>query len=341
MNQQKNQKTQFQVLKIASRSQKEWCQAIAINDDCSLLFIGFKSAIKAFGFNKENLKQHQILNHHTNYITALKICKSKFASSNYFLISASDDKTIIIWEQAGSQFQNPSWSCYQRLYGHENNVNCFLFLEEEECIISGSADFSIKFWNTTQKDKYKWSCLQTIQNHSSEIWALSINQSQDILISSGEDGVILVIEQNSKIWIVKQIIQVKEFGYRISFVGNNVFCFQPVSGKQLHVYQMNNNQSFIKSKDIILQEGNCNCKPYFPATYIKQKSLLISKVGCKINLISICHNSEEEIDFGTTDGWGYIYGSISDDGVYIATWDYKSQEIQIRELKEKQEIKQY
>ncbi|CAD8197530.1 unnamed protein product [Paramecium pentaurelia] len=343
MHQQKNNYTQSQIqfVKIASKKQREWCQAIAINDDCSLLFIGFKSSIKVFGFDQEYLKQIVILNHHTNYITDLKICKSK---QNQFLISASDDKTIIIWTQLGSSLQNPSWSCYQRLYGHENTINCLVVLENTEYIISGSSDCSIKFWsNSTQTSNKQWSCSQTIHNHTSEIWALSINQSEDTLISNGEDMIILVIEQNSQIWIVKQKIQVQELGYRVCFIGNNLFCFQPMRENLLHIYEKDKNQKFIQTKQIKVEGGEYYCKPYFQSTYINEKCLLIIKNGCKINIFRILSNDDEQIDtqfflqqvidFGTTDGWGQLYGSINENGEYLVTWDYKSEEIQIRQLK--------
>ncbi|CAD8100943.1 unnamed protein product [Paramecium sonneborni] len=341
MNQQKNNGDQLKFIKIASKKQREWCQAIAINDDCSQFFIGFKTAIKVFVFNEGNLKQLQILNHHTNYITDLKLCNCQLLNSNQCLISASDDKTIILWQQSGQKSQNQFWNYFQRLYGHQDKINCLSILETKYQIVSGSADKSIKIWSISNP-KQNLTCSQTIQNHSSEIWALSINQCQDTIISSGEDRIILIIEYNNEIWIVKQKINVMEYGYRICFINNNLFCFQPISSKQLHIYQLNSNQVYIKSKEINVQGGDYYCKPYFPSIYINQKQLLINKNGCKVNIIRTNIQNDEQldlefileqvIDFGTTDGWGYLYGSISNNGQYLVTWDYKSEEIQIMQL---------
>ncbi|CAD8122203.1 unnamed protein product [Paramecium sonneborni] len=64
-------------------------------------------------------------------------------------------------------------------------------------MITGSRDKKIKFWLKPNKDS-EWSCYQTIQEHKDYVNALSFNESENRVISCGDDKLILVLEKSSK-----------------------------------------------------------------------------------------------------------------------------------------------
>ncbi|CAD8213064.1 unnamed protein product [Paramecium pentaurelia] len=249
--------------------------------------------------------------------------------SNHF-ISGSQDNSIIIW----SMNQNNQWINQQKLNGHCGTIFCLILNNNEDLIISGSSDKTIKFWI---KQNQQWLCQQTITDHTSSVYGLSINQQQNKVISCGCDGQILIIEQSQQDskWIVIQKIKVETYGRRICFINDNVFIFQPNCKEQMHVYEMNNtNKQYLKTKDILVKGGVSDDYCLFPQQHIKSKCLVVNKNGKYVNLIRTKENGEFKTEQSIEFGHQNLFGCMSDDGQYLITWDYSSKEIQIRKYNE-------
>ncbi|CAD8144092.1 unnamed protein product [Paramecium pentaurelia] len=221
--------------------------------------------------------------------------------------------------------------CQQKLNGHKGSIQCLLLNNNEDIIVSGSNDNQIKFW----QNQNGWLCSQTINDHTQIINGLSFNEQQNRLISCGDDKFILVIEQNeqNKQWIVIQKITVEQYGFRLCFIDNDTFTFQPFCKEYIEVFEMNNNnKQYTKTKEIPVKSGSDN--GLFPQQYIRSKCMLLNKNSSIVSLIRRKKNgefiTEESINFGTS----AIYGNMSDDGQYLITWDNKSKEIQVRQYQE-------
>ncbi|CAD8137767.1 unnamed protein product [Paramecium octaurelia] len=191
-------------------------------------------------------------------------------------------------------------------------------------IVSGSSDKKIKFW---QKEN-QWAFSQTITDLNSTVYALSLNESQNKLISCVWDYLIMVMEQSeqNKYWTVIQKIAVKIKGCRLCFIDNNTFAFQPFEKEYVHIYEMSNtNKQFTKTKDIPVEGGQDY--NFFPQQFIKSKCMLVNKNGSNVSLIRIKSNFEfiiqQSIDFRTHFAFGYM----TDDGQYLVTWDDNSKEL--------------
>ncbi|CAD8069663.1 unnamed protein product [Paramecium sonneborni] len=315
---------QFSFMEAISIKQDNWCCAITINEDNSIVIAGCDNQIKVYELKSGKLNQIQILSEHSKRVFTLNFMKQ----SNHF-VSGSEDNTIIIWQMN----QNNLWTCQQILNGHSSYICCLLVNNNEDLIISGSQDKSIKFW-----DKQKgWLCKQIIYDHTNWVFSLSLNEQQDLLISCSEDSKILIIEQSQKDkkWKVVQKIKVDQFGYRLCFIDNYQFVFQPRANDQLHIYEINDNKQFVKAKQIQVQTRSNCCYCLFPQQYIKLKGILVNKNGDKINFIRKKLSGEFIVEQYIELGNCHLYGSLSDDGEYLITWDYSSKEIQIRKCNEK------
>ncbi|CAD8158065.1 unnamed protein product [Paramecium octaurelia] len=313
----------YQLIQEYSIKQYQFCSAIAVNKDCSILIAVCESQIKVFEFNSGMLKQTQILSGHTHHINTLNFMKKSDQ-----LISGSQDYSIIIW----TKDQNNSWICKQKIVGHTKSIICLVLNNNEDLIVSGSQDGKIKFW---QKQN-EWLCFQTISEHYSDVFGLSFNEQQNKLISCGRDELILVMEQLqlNKQWIVIQKIKVDSYGKKLCFIDDNTFTFQPYNKDQLHIFGMDStNKQYTQMKDILVKGGEDIW--LFPQQYIKSKCILVNRKASNVSLIRKKQNSEfiaeQFIDFGTN----HIYGCLTDDGQFLITWDDKSREYQIRKYQEK------
>ncbi|CAD8172188.1 unnamed protein product [Paramecium pentaurelia] len=314
----------FELMNQNSIKQENYCFAIAINKDNSIVVAGCGKQIKVFDLKQGKLNQSQLLCDHQFDVSTLNFMKK----SNHF-VSGSVDKSIIIWQMN----QNNLWICQQKLVGHTRSISTLLLNNNENIIISGSNDSSIKFWNKQNG----WQCQQTIQDHTSQVYSLNLNEKQDKLISCSYDSQIIIYEYTyiDQIWTMIQKIKAEQYGFRLSFINDNQFAFQPSHQEQMHLYEINSkNQKFEKTKQIIVKSGSCGCTNLFPQQYLKSKCLLVNKNGQNINLIRKKENGDFITELTIEFDQFQIYGQLSDDGEYLITWDEKSKEIQIRKCKE-------
>ncbi|CAD8125164.1 unnamed protein product [Paramecium sonneborni] len=315
----------YQIIQQNSIKQDKQCYAVAFNKNSSIVATGCDNQIKIYEFKQGILKLNQILNQHKTDVHILKFMKQ----SNQLI--SGDQGSILIWS-----YNNNSWICSQTIQAHNNWIRCLIMNNNEDLFISSSDDYLIKFW---VKQNDGWISQQTITDHSNSVYQLSLNEQQNQIISCGRDSQILIIEQIelNKNWIVKQKIKVDCYGYRLCFINDNLFTFQPYQGNLMYVYEMNRvSKQFTKLKDITLNQSNSDdYGGLFPQQFIKQKQLLVNKHYQNINLIRFTQNVkfkvEQSIQFDTYS----IYGQLSDDAEYLITWDKQSKEIQIRRFTEK------
>ncbi|CAD8065766.1 unnamed protein product [Paramecium sonneborni] len=300
------------------------CDAITFNKDQSLVLAGCGQDIRVFQHQQGKLNEINILKEHKDYVQALN-----FMNKTNNFSSGSLDKSILIWQVIGHN----QWSCQQILNGHQNSIFCVVLNNNDDLIISGSFDKTIKFW----MKQNQWLCQQTITDHTNYVYSLSLNEQQNKLISCSYDSQILVIQQSKwdKIWSVTQKIKVDQYGQRLCFINDIQFTFQPFHKEQMHVYELDtNNKQYMKTKEIAVKCGSNSCDCLFPQQYLKSKSLLVNKNGKNVNLIKKQENGDfitlKSIEFDSP----YLYGQLSDDGVYLITWDLKSKEIQVRRYKQ-------
>ncbi|CAD8214309.1 unnamed protein product [Paramecium octaurelia] len=304
----------YNLIQNNSIQQREWCKAIAFNKDNSIVLAGCGHNINVFEFKQEYLKLIQLLSEHNNFVTTLNFMKK----STQF-ISGSADKQIIIW----SMDLHSQWICQYKLIEHSNYINCLILNNNEDQIISGSSDMTIKFWIKQNQ----WTCSQTIKDHMHYIVGLSLNEKQDRVISCGIDRLILIIEhqQKDQKWIVIQRISVEHHGYQLCFINDNVFTFQPKGKEYMFVYEINiKNKQYSQTNQIDVKSHSDSCQYWFAQQYLNRNN------GKNVNLIRRNQNghfiTQQSIQFENYN----IFGSVSEDGEYLMTWDEKSEKIQIR-----------
>ncbi|CAD8130082.1 unnamed protein product [Paramecium sonneborni] len=312
----------YQLFEENSIKQIEKCYSIALNRNNSVLIAGCDSQIKVFSFNQGQLKLIQILD---NQIQPLSLV---FLKKKDYFISTSDNNTVAIYQNE----KNDEWICEQKLSGHSQQIFCLKIHKNDDYIISGSQDKTIKFW---VKDA-EWQCQQTIEEHTESVLELNLNELQNQIISCGCDNLILVIKQieQEQKWIIVQKIKLENQGRRLCFISDSIFTFQPDGKNQMFVYKQTiESEQYTKIKEISVNGCSNNELYFFPQQYISEKAILLNKNGDYINLIKKRDDQfylENSINFHTES----IFGYLSYDGQYLVTYDNKSQQIQVRIYKE-------
>ncbi|CAD8172270.1 unnamed protein product [Paramecium pentaurelia] len=319
---------------------KQIC-AFTFNKSNQLLVGACLKNIQGYVINKGQLK---LISTMIGHIDNVRITRFMNVTSKNILISASEDRSLRVWSY--TQLARPKF--LQKINAHMNGILCFILNKSEDLLITGSRDTTLKFWkknNQVQNGCILATCVQTLNQHSHNIYDLSLSPNEDKLISCAEDSRILIISLIQSEWKVTQIIQVQKFGFRLSFIDNNIFTFQPILAEFMQVYELNQDGQFIKTFDVQVKGGIQDCRIFFPQQYISEKNLLINKNGFHINIIKVIFRKEKKsqklqkakfvveqsISFGQ-ESTGLIFGQLSDNAEYLITWDGNTKELQMRQL---------
>ncbi|KAK3169687.1 hypothetical protein OEA41_009071 [Lepraria neglecta] len=98
-----------------------------------------------------------------------------FSHDSKHLASASDDKTLKIWDASNGK-------CLQTLEGHSHLVNSVVFSHDSKHLASASDDKTLKIW-----DASNGKCLQTLEGHSHLVNSVVFSHDSKHLASASHD----------------------------------------------------------------------------------------------------------------------------------------------------------
>ncbi|CAD8083300.1 unnamed protein product [Paramecium sonneborni] len=309
---------------IGSQIKKEQkCYAFTFNTKNTLLFVGLQRSLDIYSFKHGTLKYLKQFIKHKEQISTLNYLKR-----NQSIISTSFDNSIIVW----SQNLLSSQKFIQKLSKHSNGILCLAITPfEEDWIVSGSHDETIKFWSQKQS---QWICQKSIEGNDSPIWSLSMLESGVKFISLSSYYIMVFKCVNSK-WIMNQQIEHQTFGLRVCFINNGTFIFQPEYQNFFYVYTLSKNGEYYTKTPNPPDDDAEPDDELFPAIYNNKKSIVLLKNMNDLQIFKVQKNKDKKktdikfnqlIKFKVTS----VYGTLTDNGEYLITWDDHSKLIQVR-----------
>lgn len=146
--------------------------------------------------------------HDGHHIRSLAAC-----ATHSFLLSASDDHEIKIWDWKNH------WGCMRTFQGHNNSVTQVLFdPNDSTSFASSSLDHTVKLW-----DIYSATCNATLDGQPDGVLCLHYftDENRQFLLSGSSDGA-------AKIWDLEKECCVSALGGNAKSV--NALCWHPKLG---------------------------------------------------------------------------------------------------------------
>jgi WD40 repeat protein len=108
-----------------------------------------------------------------------------FSHDSTRLASASDDRTVKIWDAS-------SGACLQALEGHSDRVMSAAFSHDSTRLASASYDRTVKIW-----DASSGACLQALEGHSDRVMSVAFSHDSTRLASASADRTVKIWDASS------------------------------------------------------------------------------------------------------------------------------------------------
>ncbi len=110
---------------------------------------------------------------HKNYFNLVA-----FSPDSKLIVSASDDKTVRLWDIDGNMVGQP-------FRGHEGSVNSVAFSPDGKLIVSGSWDKTVRLWDTDGN------CIgQPFQRHKDSVESVAFSPNGKLIVSGSDDNIV-------------------------------------------------------------------------------------------------------------------------------------------------------
>ena len=111
------------------------------------------------------------------------------------IASGSGDKTVKLWRKnsTNSPKGKPSYTLWQTLKGHTNNISQVAIAPNNEIIASASKDKTVKLWSTDGK------LLRTLTGHTDEVNSVAFSPDSQTIASASKDQTIKLWNADGKL----------------------------------------------------------------------------------------------------------------------------------------------
>ncbi|CAD8136555.1 unnamed protein product [Paramecium octaurelia] len=192
--------------------------------------------------------------------------------SNVLLFNHQNDvffqgigENVKIWQFKNGQLYNS-----QLLYGHNQQIYCLACSKNNNMLVSGSADKSIRIWEEISHKN--WQTTQILKGHTGYIYSIIINKSDDQILSSSSDNSILVWGKKQNIWECIQNIDVHQNSvYQLSFNQSYTQFSSCSYDRNLIIWSLNQEQEW-KKQQIIKHQSQS-----FRACFIQDNQIVLQQ----------------------------------------------------------------
>ncbi|CAK64517.1 unnamed protein product (macronuclear) [Paramecium tetraurelia] len=332
---QSNLSQQYSIkLQLINQSVKQWekCQAIVFNRTGSIMVSTEKNDIKVWSFLNGTINILNTLQGHTDQVLCIV-----YSNKQDSLISCSQDKTIRCW-----QLDLNEWNCSQPYQQHTDSVICIVLNSNEDLLFSGSFDKSIKVWKVDfNQNKLKF--LYSLNNHNNDVVNLSLNQSENLLVScaKGYNQIIIWERKEEDKFEFKYFVTqpFQEYGHKVKFIKENQFILVTNANQidKIFIFERTKEDFQVnQSKTIHLLTNNKIYDEYhFPIIYNKERNLIVLRYKMIIYILREFNDGKYNIVDQLSCATFSIYGTITNNGQYLVYWDNKNQGYSIYELQNK------
>jgi WD40 repeat protein len=230
----------------------------------------------------------QTLEGHSNVVRSVA-----FSHNSTWLASASDDKTIKIWDVS-------SGACLQTLEGHSDRVWSVAFSHNSTWLASASFDKTIKIWDVSSGV-----CLQTLEGHSDGVMSVAFSHNSTWLASASWDKTIKIWDASTSVCL-QTLEGHSDVVTSVAFSHNSTWLASASWDKTIKIWDV--------SSGVCLQTLDCDGRPLYSISFDATGSYLHTDIGIiAISPLPVSDASEIQEALQAQP----YYGGVSSDDTWI------------------------
>ncbi|CAD8116159.1 unnamed protein product [Paramecium primaurelia] len=227
------------------------------------------------------------------------------------------------------------WKCSQKFQQHSGTVHCLILTQDEDQLLSGGCDHSIKVWKV-DFIKNELNFQYSLNNHGNSVKSFSFNESETLLISCGLDHFIIWEKGQQGKWEFKYTQPVANQGRKIHVINDQKFLWvtknEYIDDILVLEYQNGVFKYNIDASIKLIMNNKCEDDAYFPIIYNKEKNILLVRHKHHIYLIRQLNNDRFKIMTSLNCQNDVIFGTMTNNGQYLVFWDQKNLNYQSYEI---------
>ncbi|CAK77050.1 unnamed protein product (macronuclear) [Paramecium tetraurelia] len=322
--------SQIELIKRQQVPQNDACLNLAFNSSDSIMVSTKGINIQAGSFDKGKINLLQNLGGHEDWVNCIVYSKSKEA-----FFSGSDDETIRIWK-----LQNNLWTSSKPFKKHK--VYSLLLNSKEDQLFSGGNDHQIIVWKVNL-EMNELIQLYQLGKHKCSVLSMSLNQSETLLVSCSKLKSEIIVWENGQDKKMKFKQRVKQgqsqhySGKKLLFLSENNFIWVTATQEadKIFVFERKNGCFQEKSEQTIeLNQENLNDDMFlFPIIKDKRTQQIVVRHKTHIYFLKDFGQGKlkiiQQLNCITTS----IYGTITNNFLYLIYWDNKTLGYSVYEIK--------
>ncbi|CAD8184900.1 unnamed protein product [Paramecium octaurelia] len=304
---------------IKQVSKPEICQVFSFNSNNTLLATSQGKNIQIFNFMNGEFEENVQFQAHNADVTSLVFSKK----SNYLLSGGMDDY-IYLWEELRGQNQ---WQKKISI-NTKSPISCMIFNKLENLIIVGNKYGFLQIWSLNIENNLIKIVDEKRQVHKNTIYAVSLNSSENRIITCSVDKQIILWGIDERGWLEMIASQERQnYVTRILFLNDNrILLAQNKKG----LIQLKLENDKFQEKEQIIIEDLSEDHHYFPIQYNQIRNIIIIKHNRFIYILSNLQKDAYELLKKLEFQSMKIYGTLSTDRRHLVI--YNEEKIQIYEI---------
>lgn len=113
------------------------------------------------------------------------------------ILTASRDRSALVWEQTGSQGSRETWEVVGKLLGHTDSITSAAWSPIEEVVVTGSHDRTVRVWRSGGKECWEQTATLDEKGHTEKVTSVAWSPDGRKIVSGSADRVTRVWHQGS------------------------------------------------------------------------------------------------------------------------------------------------
>lgn len=170
-----------------------------------------------------------------------------WSSDGEFLASASDDKTIILWNIELN-------AVAKTLHGHTNLVFCVNFNPRSNLLVSGGYDETVRVWDVARGRSMK-----VLPAHSDPVTAVGFSHDGTLIVSCAMDGLIRIWDADSGQCLKTLVDDDNPICSHVTFSPNSRYILAATQDSTIRLWNYQNSRTTTGHHIV---SGSEDCKVY-------------------------------------------------------------------------------